>query len=195
MTQSSDPPQDPEFAQGGFSPQPGQNPYPSAPTISQPYGNAATPGIGSRWARLFAAIIDGIILNAICPVIVAPFIGYGAMYSADSGHLGKRLTSNALTAIVSLIYFILQHGRWGQTIGKRALSIRVVLADDGGPIDYGTAAWRSIFTALIALVTCGIGALVDVLWILWDPRRQALHDKVARTVVMKAEGPDPYAGR
>ena len=68
-------------------------------------------------------------------------------------------------------------------------------ADDGGPIDYGTATWRSLFTALITLVTCGIGALVDVMWILWDPRRQALHDKVARTVVMTTAGPDPYAGR
>jgi uncharacterized RDD family membrane protein YckC len=117
------------------------------------------------------------------------------MYSSDSGHLGKRLTANGLTAVVSLIYFILQHGRWGQTIGKRALSIRVVRADDGGPITYGTAAWRALFTDLIALVTCGVGALVDVLWILWDQRRQALHDKVARTVVMKVAGPDPYAGR
>jgi uncharacterized RDD family membrane protein YckC len=26
---------------------------------------------------------------------------------------------------------------------------------------------------------------LDVLWPLWDSRRQALHDKVARTVVVK----------
>jgi uncharacterized RDD family membrane protein YckC len=28
--------------------------------------------------------------------------------------------------------------------------------------------------------------LLDSLWVLWDPRRHALHDKLARTVVVRA---------
>ena len=27
--------------------------------------------------------------------------------------------------------------------------------------------------------------LVDNLWLVWDPRRQALHDKAARTLVVR----------
>ena len=31
----------------------------------------------------------------------------------------------------------------------------------------------------------GLFALINEAWLLWDPRRQCLHDKAARTVVVK----------
>ena len=147
--------------------------------------------LAGRWARLFAAIIDGLIYSAVSFAISAPIVGAGAMYNAKE--LGPRLGADAITAVIAILYFTFQHGKWGQTIGKRALGIRVVRSVDGGPIGYGTAAWRVVFTYLISIVTCGLGGLLDDLWILWDQRKQALHDKVAKTYVVKAEGPDPYA--
>jgi uncharacterized RDD family membrane protein YckC len=89
------------------------------------------------------------------------------------------------------------------------MGIRVVRAGDGGAIGYGQAIWRYVFRSIVSilvLVIANMGAvfglaslvgLVESGWILWDPRRQALHDKVARTVVVKA-GPDlpnPYDDR
>ncbi|GLY77619.1 RDD family protein [Actinoallomurus iriomotensis] len=177
-------------------PPPAAEPYPAAPPIAEPYGQSAPPGItaelAGRWSRLFAAIIDGIIYSVIGWIIAAPFAGASAMY--DNKHLGSRLAANGVTAIIAIIYFTWQHGKWGRTIGKRALGIRVVRAQDGGPIGYGTAAWRVLFTYLITYVTCGLGGLLDDLWILWDSKKQALHDKVVKTYVVKADGPDPYAG-
>jgi uncharacterized RDD family membrane protein YckC len=32
--------------------------------------------------------------------------------------------------------------------------------------------------------TCGIGLLIDLLFPLWDPKRQTLHDKAANSVVI-----------
>ena len=34
-------------------------------------------------------------------------------------------------------------------------------------------------------------ALLNELWLLWDPQRQCLHDKVARTVVIKVDAAPP----
>lgn len=193
---ASDPPLEPPST----PPPPQSNPqYAAAPPITEPYGGYGPPGAsaqyGGRWPRLFAGLIDGIIVGVIGSIVSAPFAGFGMMYEPASKHMGARLTANLITAVIGVIYYGFQHGKWGQTIGKRALSLRVVRADDGGAITYGTAAWRTVFSYLIGIITCGIGGIVDVAWILGDQRRQALHDKVAKTIAVTADGPDPYAGR
>jgi uncharacterized RDD family membrane protein YckC len=175
---------------------PAQEPYPSAPPISEPYG-ASGPGQGQgalagRWQRLFAAIIDGIIVGVIGWLIAAPMLGADAM--TNNGNLGDRFGASAILAVIGILYFGFQHGRWGQSIGKRALGMRVVRAADGGPIGYGAAFGRVAFTYILGLITFNVGALVDVVFVLWDQRKQALHDKVVKTVVVNADGPDPYAG-
>lgn len=75
--------------------------------------------------------------------------------------------------------------RTGQTLGKRITKIRVVPLDPAATLTRGMAAKRY-------LVEYVGGALlpffnyVDGLWQLWDkPFQQTLHDKVARTVVVK----------
>jgi uncharacterized RDD family membrane protein YckC len=37
----------------------------------------------------------------------------------------------------------------------------------------------------------GLFALINESWLLWDPRRQCLHDKAAGTVVVKKNAPAP----
>lgn len=157
-----------------------------------PAGYEAGLEYGGRWRRLIAAVIDGLIVYAVTWLLTAPILGFRTMYE---GSLARQTSANLIAGIVAFLYYVLQHGRWGQTLGKRVMSLRVVRADDAGPISYGQAAWRLLFAYLISLATCGVGGLIDVAWILWDRRRQALHDKVARTVVVKAEPgmPDPYA--
>lgn len=193
MTQPPDPPERSQEAAPPGAAAGGPAPLPSAPPISEPYGAPPPPGgaYASRGARLLAAIIDGVITGAIGWLIAAPFVGIGAMFGTE---LGPRLGANVISAIVAILYFALQHARWGQTIGKRVLNIRVVLAGGGGAIGYGPAFTRVVFTYVISIVTCGIGWLVDAAWILGDERRQALHDKVVKTVVVQTTGPDPYAG-
>jgi uncharacterized RDD family membrane protein YckC len=203
MTQSPDHPQEqhgPEGvppAQGAQAPMPpAQEPYPSAPPISEPYGGGGLDqgegALAGRWRRLLAAIIDGIVVGAITWIITAPTLGTDAM--TNNHHLGDRFAANGIMAVIGILYFGFQHGKWGQSIGKRALGMRVVRAADGGPIGYGAAFLRVGFTYILSTITLGFGALVDVVFILWDRRKQALHDKVAKTVVVNADGPDPYAG-
>jgi uncharacterized RDD family membrane protein YckC len=211
MTESPEPTREPfrpHPARPGPMPPPsepyGPGPWPEQPyggePVTRPYGPAYESGgygaafeYGGRWRRLIAAIIDGLIVYAVTWLLTAPVLGVGTMYE---GSLARQTAANLIAGVVAFLYYVLQHGRWGRTPGKRAMNLRVVRADDAGAISYGQAAWRLLFAYLISLATCGVGGLVDVAWILWDRRRQALHDKVARTVVLRTEPgmPDPYAG-
>ena len=93
--------------------------------------------------------------------------------------VGGRAGS-VLGLFVGLAYFTYFEGSpSGQTIGKRAMNIRVVDFSTGGSIEYGRAALRY----LMRLVS-GFVCLLGYLWMLWDPERQTWHDKVANSVVV-----------
>lgn len=105
--------------------------------------------------------------------------------------------------VLVLAYFILMLRFKGATLGKLAVGLRVRRVDDAGQLPWSTAVVRTLaflgigyLTSLTFLTGSWVlmllvGSVVtiymflDVLWPLWDGRRQALHDKVARTNVVK----------
>ena len=76
----------------------------------------------------------------------------------------------------------------GQTVGKRAVNLRVVHAD-GRPITFWLGMLREfVVKQLIGIVlTGGLFWLVDSLWPLFDDQDHAIHDIVAETDVVKLE--------
>jgi uncharacterized RDD family membrane protein YckC len=172
----------------------GTDEYGPAPYGTDEYGPGPGVTYGGRWRRLIAAVIDGLIVYAATWIVTAPILGFGTIYE---GSVARQAAANLIAGVVAFLYYVLQHGRSGQTLGKRIMSLRVVRAEDAGAIGYGQAALRLVFAYAISAITCGIGGIIDVAWILWDPRRQALHDKVARTIVVTAEPgtPNPYEAR
>jgi uncharacterized RDD family membrane protein YckC len=66
----------------------------------------------------------------------------------------------------------------GQTAGKAATDI-IALREDGTLMDAQTGALRGLLSAVGFLVG-GIGFW----YILWDPQRRALHDRLLGTVVV-----------
>lgn len=156
-------------------------------------------GLASRWARLGAAIVDLVLIGVVTALISIPFIDWNRVFDpepGDSMYNGTQVGTNAISVVLGFLYYWLMHAKWGQTLGKMLLRIRVVRQDDGQAITTGQAAGRSAFYSVLGGI-CGCIALIDVLWILWDRRKQALHCKVARTVVVKAAPhlPNPYANR
>jgi len=90
-----------------------------------------------------------------------------------------------IVVVLQYLYEVEMMFRSGQTVGKRALRLRVTPIDPGRRLTRGDAAMRF-------LIQFGVGAfvpfftLVDGLWQLWDkPYLQTLHDKAAQTVVIK----------
>jgi len=117
------------------------------------------------------------------------------------GHLFSQLFAIILGFyLVAFLYDWIQHWLWGQTIGKRALGTKVIGADGNPKVSAGAACGRAVVYALVPLapVAGSIFALLNELWLTWDPRRQCLHDKAAHTVVIKKDyyqGSQPQAGR
>jgi len=75
----------------------------------------------------------------------------------------------------------------GATLGKMVISARVRGSADPGPVGWGTALLRAVAAVVPNLIPVVnyIYPLLDPAWCLWDPQRQCLHDKIARTVVVK----------
>jgi uncharacterized RDD family membrane protein YckC len=92
---------------------------------------------------------------------------------------------NYVGFVVSAVYFTLGHGgASGQTWGKKIAGIRVV-RDTGERLGYGRALVRwAVAVGLTILLI--LPNLIDVLWPLWDQRRQALRDKAAGSIVIRA---------
>jgi uncharacterized RDD family membrane protein YckC len=93
----------------------------------------------------------------------------------------------ALNVVVTFAYFTLLEGRYGQTIGKKAVHIKVVRTGDwrgegeGAPISYPQAAQRTIFRLLDGQLCYLVGALL-----IWSPsKKQRLGDIAAHTVVVR----------
>jgi uncharacterized RDD family membrane protein YckC len=81
--------------------------------------------------------------------------------------------------VAGILYYGLMDGRTGQTIGKRALGVKVVDVQTGAPIGVGRAIGRH-FAAILSAIPCGLGYL----WMLWDPNKQTWHDKIVRSYVV-----------
>nr|BFE67397.1 hypothetical protein GCM10020092_006980 [Actinoplanes digitatis] len=83
------------------------------------------------------------------------------------------------------VYNVEMMFRTGQTVGKKLMKIRVIPLAPGAALTRGMAAKRYLIEYI-----CGVFVpffpYLDGLWQLWDkPFQQTLHDKVAKTVVVK----------
>ena len=197
------------------APQPYGTPYP-AYAAGLPVGPEQD--LAEWWRRLLGRVIDILVLTIVATPIALAVLSHSfsqyqrianrypdlstppaqaALSKADGRLLGSWLIFACIIAVLSFFYDSIQHGLWGQTLGKRALGTRVVSAYDRSKISGGTAAGRAAMYALIPVVPL-IGtlfALLNGLWLTWDRRRQALHDKAARTIVIKTSAPAPARPR
>lgn len=85
-----------------------------------------------------------------------------------------------LNVIVGWLYAALMESSASQaTIGKRALGLKVT-DENGQRISFGKATGRH-FGKIISTIIILIGYLM----MLWDEKKQTLHDKMAGTLVVK----------
>ncbi|WP_232666383.1 RDD family protein [Pseudonocardia sp. TRM90224] len=185
-------------------PTPGQpgNHHPGFPQPGQ------VPPLAEWWERLVARIIDSaifLVVNAIISAIV--FAVFGLLF-ATAG-FGFYSTFSLVTLISWLLiglvcggYDFFMHARFGQTLGKMALNLRITTID-GRPLSQQTLLRRAaLYPGSFAVVgllagfswsAATLGILLVIGWsiadgvtVLTDERtRQALHDRFAGTVVVK----------
>lgn len=159
-------------------------PFPGVNTGYAAGGKSISTGdFASFWRRLGAYMIDGFLLSAIQLVLLAPAIG-GAVLSGDfEAMIGALGIVNVISLIVVFLYFPLMHSsKYQATFGKKWLGIKVV--DESGQRISIARAFGRFFAYILSFLTFYIGFLM----IFFTERRQALHDKIAKTCVV-------YSGR
>jgi len=104
---------------------------------------------------------------------------------------------------IALAYYWVQHAAWGATIGKRALGTRVVAASDRSAIGVRAAGIRAV-AFLVGPAVClllpgpfnlpgGLLWLADTGTAVFDGQAQCLHDKLAKTIVIRQRWLDQQA--
>jgi uncharacterized RDD family membrane protein YckC len=184
-------------------PAPATGGYPAPQVSFSPPGTLVTPsGVPyATWGtRVGGYLIDLVIF---IPVLVVLYILFRHTNTLEvhlmmrRGHGHKRTNISLLPPIISGVLFLvyatlLCGGQRGQTVGMRAVGVRVVRNGSEGVLGYGLAFGRALVEQVFRLLSFTIIFLVvvwllDMLWPLWDkPRRQTLHDKVVHTVVLQA---------
>jgi uncharacterized RDD family membrane protein YckC len=126
----------------------------------------------------FQTFLDSIPADAAAP-------SAAALEAFQRSLVEQSLMLTLISAAVTFLYEVPQNVRWGRTLGKRALGIRIrpLSADIG--LDWRRATVRWGTYTLGAAIFSIFFTVTDYLWPLWDkPWRQALHDKTAKTVVV-----------
>ena len=135
------------------------------------------------WSRAAARVIDLLLLLAAFNLFyLLDRHGADAGLWAEGG-LGEGFSGEGFSAVNVLrlvfflgfpvFYYVYLHGAYGQTFGKMAMRIRV-LNEDGTPIDFRKALFRWL----------------GYFWAAFDARKQGLHDRVCKTIVVR----EPYGG-
>ncbi len=128
------------------------------------------------WTRFGAIFIDGMITGVI--TLPANF-GVQAMFrNFDSSNVPVIVLLYLVQFIVPAAYYILLHGKNGQTLGKKALGIKVVMSD-GTDITYGRATGR-YFAEILSGLILNVGYLMAA----FDEEKRALHDHICNTRVI-----------
>lgn len=158
-------------------------------------------------ARLLAAIIDGAILSGVGLILAIPLFVYffsqlskinnsvdpvtgeldpAQFFGGFTTHiLLLELGFTVVLLAVYYIYYVEMLYKSGQSVGKRVMKLRIVPIDPTARLTRGMVALRYLIE-FVAGIFVPFLPYLDGLWQLWDkPYQQTLHDKAARTVVIK----------
>jgi uncharacterized RDD family membrane protein YckC len=144
--------------------------------------------LAGRLVRFLAAILDGIIAGMMIylPALIVLAATGGFEQSGDQFDpdlLTLPIALGVIGAIAWAWITILLVARYGQTMGKRLLEIRVVRSD-GSQASLGRIFWlRNVVNALLGIIP--LYSIIDHLFI-FGQRRQCIHDLIADTIVVKA---------
>ena len=190
---------------GGYA-QPGGASYPGGASFPGVVATLAiTPGGEALWgARALGFLIDSCFVAAVMVVLGIAFTLVSSLI-AGATTLAAPATPDEAGAAVGL--FISQYcaflaifpiaalsvgaynrvylvSKRGYSIGQGAMKLKVVDAN-GALLPLGPAALRLL--AQVGLSMVPLAGVLDLLWPLWDPRHQTLHDKATGAFVI----PDP----
>jgi uncharacterized RDD family membrane protein YckC len=145
-------------------------------------------GFGERTGAAFVDLGISLIVFGVSVWIATILFAIGGTGPIVAGIL--LIVAGIVVAILHTSLLMARGGeRNGQSIGKRALDVRVVTTA-GGPVGIGTCLVREVAVKQFGtLITGGLFLPVDYLWPLFDDEDRAIHDIVAETRLVPASAP------
>lgn len=151
------------------------------------------------WLRFVAYIIDYIILYVISgfvilPILAAVGLGVGAstsgfdMNSMTEGDImamataigGAIFAGGLISFAINILYYtFMESSKFQATVGKLVLGLKVTDAS-GGKLDFVKALIRQL-----AKIVSGIILMIGYIMAGFTEKKQALHDMIAGTLVVK----------
>lgn len=127
-------------------------------------------------ARAYSTVFDVILVSAA-------WLPIGFLLAAlfpEAVPSVMRAVSSVGFLVLAAAYYTTSWTLTGSTPGKSVMGLKVVRADGGGLLDVSGAIIRYVgyFISFIAV-------LLGFLWIIWDPKHDGWHDKIAGTKVIK----------
>jgi len=154
-----------------------------APIYPQPFVPIPMAPLAGFWIRFLAYFVDWIIPATLL------IIGYFILAASGMDQNGPNpvgalaLGVCGLAALAFVLFNIYLQGKNGATIGKNLAGLKC-LDKDGLPLGFGRSLIRELVKYLIAQ-SCVVFLFIDNLWMLSDPEKQTLHDKIINSHVYK----------
>jgi uncharacterized RDD family membrane protein YckC len=166
------------------------NPY-QAPAsdlaLDGPPVDATGQVLAPRGTRFLAAMVDGL----ISAVAIVPAQYMMGVYDGFPKAKPQEWSQTLVWGLAGIVLYLALHGYMlansGQTLGKRALGIRIVNVSDGAQTPFATIVTRRLLPQFLAPLIPVVGAilsLVDAVFIFRKDQR-CLHDLIAGTKVVR----------
>ncbi len=134
------------------------------------------------WRRGGASVLDALIITASgLPVVIVTVAAADPTDPAEFDALSGWF--QLLWAVATWLYFaMMESSEWRATLGKRALGLRVTDLD-GRRITFGRSTGRYFGKLLSGFIVIGY------IMAAFTARKQAFHDLLARTLVLRVDEP------
>lgn len=132
-------------------------------------------------SRTIAYCIDAVVITTTFSIMGAVLNSLATLLDISGPDLADAARAVALgvgVLTLAAVYELLGWWLFGKTIGKLVMGLRVVREDGGRP---------RLLQSAVRVIGYGISAAVFMMgfiWILFDGRRRAWHDHMARTYVV-----------
>lgn len=135
---------------------------------------------GGFWRRAVASLVDCLWQLALIVALGYLFFGTAYFEGASEGTVAGFVVETLIPTLLILVFWFYRQA----TPGKMLLDMEIVDAQTGRP-----PTTRQYVLRVLGYIVSSIPLGLGFLWIIWDPKKQGWHDKIARTVVVRT----PYA--
>lgn len=133
--------------------------------------------VAGFWPRFWAYLIDLLIISSLGGLIIKPIFRVADWAIINPPFL--LFTPYKLTMLImALLYFALMTKYYNQTVGKMILGIKVIAQQDE-KLTLGAIFYREIIGRFISKML-----LIPYLFVVFMPKKEALHDIFADTMVV-----------